>query len=267
MLTRSRALTQADLMKVVAAKGQQHLRCVSGRDDLTEAVSDVIVERGDVATLNTLLQNADAPLSRAAAEQVVDRAQAQPALHAAVVNRAHLPPDLLNEMYFVVEQRLRERISARNAKLPPAELEAALAASRRRLATRDGALPADFDDAERHVDAMLRKDGPIQPGALAGFLRHGQRTRFLVALGRAVDMDFDTMRRIVDRQDLDAIAVICRAAGYDSSLFYTLSLLISDDRTRSRVDDYRRRYNELPLETAQRTIRFWRMRTSGELAA
>ncbi len=267
LLTRSRALTPDDLLDVVRSQGQEHLRLVSGRDDLTEAVSDVIVDRGDDATLGVLLQNAEAPISREGYEKVVDRAQVAPALHAAVVNRTHLPPDLLNEMYFVVEQRLRERIAARNEAMDPAALDAALSVGRNRLATRDGALPADYADAERHVAALMKSDGVPAPGVLAGFLRHNQKTRFLVALAAAADVDFATVRRIIERQDLDALAIICRAADYDNALYYTLAVLITEDRTRTRLEDYQRRYNELPRETAQRTLRFWRMRRVSDLAA
>lgn len=267
LLTRCRALTQDDLLDVVRTKGQEHLRLVSGRDDLTEAVTDVVVERGDDATLGVLLQNNEAPISREGYEKVVDRAQSAPSLHAAVVNRKHLPPDLLNEMYFVVEQRLRERIAARNDAMDPAALDSALAVGRTRLATRDGALPPDFADAERHVAALLKAEGGLAPGVLAGFLRNNQKTRFLVALSASAEIDYATARRILERQDLDALAIICRAAGYDSALFYTLAVLLTDDRSRGRLDDYQRRYNDLPRETAQRTLRFWRMRRVGDLAA
>ncbi len=267
LLTRCHAFTQDDLLDVVRTQGQEHLRLVSGRDDLTEAVSDVIVDRGDDATLNVLLQNAEAPISREGYEKVVDRAQAAPALHAAVVNRKHLPPDLLNEMYFVVEQRLRERIAARNEAMDPAALDAALSAGRNRLATRDGALPDDYADAERHVAASMKAEGGLAPGVLAGFLRHNQKTRFLVALAAAADVDFTTVRRILERQDLDALAIICRAADYDSALFYTVAVLITENRSRTRVEDYQRRYTELSRETAQRTLRFWRMRRTGDMAA
>ena len=83
------------------------------REDMIRAALDVIVERGDDTTLGVLLQNETAVLSRRSAETVVDRASVNPDLHAAVVNRHNLPVDLLNEMYFVVEAKLRETITAR----------------------------------------------------------------------------------------------------------------------------------------------------------
>ena len=268
VLARSKALGEADLVALAKVRGQEHLRVISGRHDLTTAVSDVIVERGDDATLGALLVNPTAPLSRQASEKVVDRAVENPALHEAVVDRHDLPVDLLNEMYFSVENKLRQRIMARNASIDPAALEAALEAGRKRLATRDGALPADYNQAEAQVRA-LRARGAIGPQTLAGFLRHNERTKFLIALSEMAEIDFHTARRIVDRRELDALAIICRAADFDRALFLTFAVLILEPgQAMAKAQEYGKLYSDLPKDTALRTMRFWRMRrTTGDVAA
>ena len=258
VLSRSSVLTDTDLLEVVNKRGQDYLRAVSRRVDLSETVSDVIVERGDDTTLGVLLQNETAVLSRRSAETVVDRASVNPDLHAAV----------LNEMYFVVEAKLRETITARNASISPTELTAALESSRKRIATRDGALPPDLAEAERYVSALVSKK-QINPSVLVSFLRFGERTRFLVALAQLADIDFNTARIIVDRKEVDALAVVCRAANFDRALFLTFTLLIlDDDMAMGRAQEYGALYNQLTIETAQRTLRFWRIRRdTGDVAA
>ncbi|MEW6596552.1 MAG: DUF2336 domain-containing protein [Pseudomonadota bacterium] len=268
LLTHSPALSDEDLLRVVRTKGQEHLRAVSQRSSVSEAVTDVIVERADDNTLNTLLRNDSATLSRRSAETAVDRAVQNPDLHEAVVDRHNLPVDLLNEMYFIVEQKLRERIMAKNADLDPDELERALETGRKRLAARDGALPPDYAEAEAFV-RNLRSKGPITAPQLVGFLRAGERTRFLVALAELAEVDFYTAKRIVDRQELDALAIVCKAANFDRTLFLTFAVLILPKGDgMGKAQQYGQLYLELPRETAQRTLRFWRMRrASGELAA
>ena len=268
ILQRSSALGEADLLALARNRGQAHLRVISSRPDLTEAISDVIVERGDDTTLGALLENASAPLSRRSSEAVVDRANDNADLHAAVVSRQDLPADLLNEMYFVVETQLRQKITERNAALNPAALEAALEVGRRRMANRDGALPPDYDEAEAYVRG-LKQRGAITPSALAGFLRAGERTRFLLALSEMSEVDFHTTRRVVDRRDMDALAIICRAADFDRALFLTFAVLILEPgQAMAKAQEYGKLYNDLPKDTALRTMRFWRMRrTTGDVAA
>jgi uncharacterized protein (DUF2336 family) len=268
VLSNSPVLTDEDLLGVVRRHGQDHLRAVSTRASVSEAVSDVIVERGDDETLGTLLRNDGARLSRKASETAVERARSNPALHEATVSRASLPPDLLNDMYFVVEARLRTRILEQNARLDPALLESALAAGRARVASDDGTLPADYSECLAYVEE-LRAAGQLTPQMLARFLRSGGRTSFLIALAQLSDIDFHTARQIVERRELDALAVVCKAADLDRALFltYAVVLLNDDGDAMAKAHAYARMYADLSREAALRTLRFWRMRRGAQAAA
>lgn len=268
VLEASTALTDDDLLSVARTRGQDHLRAISVRPTVSIAVSEAIVERGDDQTLGVLLANDGALMSRETHEMVVDRAVENPALHAAVVARKTLPVDLLNEMYFVVESRLRNEILARNAEMDPAALDAALAVGRKQLAARDGALPPDFAEAEAAIRALKLRAG-ITPGVLASFLRGREITKFLVALAELADIDFHTARRILERRELDALSIICKAAGFDRPLYLTFAVLIldRDANAMGRAREYGELYDALPREVAERTISFWRQRRQGAAVA
>lgn len=262
-------LSEEDLLHVARTQGQDHLRAISQRLVVPSLVSDAIVERGDDTTLGVLLRNEGAVLSRQAHEAAIDRAAVNPALHEAVIDRQALPMDLLNEMYFVAEARLRDRIMERNANVDPAILEAALKAGRNKVAASDGALPADYPNAVKEIVALKLRDG-ITPQALVGMLRAKKTSQFLVALAELADIDFHTARKIIERRELDALSVVCKAADFDRALFLTFALLILDpnDNAMGKAKDYGELYAALPRDAALRTIRFWRMRrTTGDVAA
>jgi uncharacterized protein (DUF2336 family) len=267
-LARSPALSDDDLITLAQTKDQEHLRAISRRDQVSEAVSDVIVDRGDDDTLGTLLRNEQAVLSRAAHEAVIDRAAINPDLHHVVVKRQSVPIDLLNEMYFMVEAKLRDEILAKNAAMDPAQLDAALETGRKRVAFRDGALPPDFDEAEAAIKAQ-QAAGSIGPSTLAAYLRNGETTKFLVALALQADIDFHTARRILEKRELDALAIVCKAANFDRTLFLTFAVLVlgREADAMGRAREYGQLYNELTKDVANRTIRFWRMRrNTGDVA-
>ena len=269
ILAGSSALRDAELIAIANGRGQAHLKAISRREVVSEALADAIVERGDDDTLGVLLANDGAELSRQAHETALDRAAANPNLHAAVINRRSLPVDLLNEMYFVVEGKLRSKILERNAEMDPAALEAALAAGRNRVAAKDGALPADYKSAEREVRALLAKDA-LTPKSLATMLRNREATKFMVALADLAEIDFYTARLILERKELDALAIVCKAADFDRALFLTFTVLVldRDADAMARAKEYGDLYAQVSRESAQRTLRFWRMRRqSPDLAA
>jgi uncharacterized protein (DUF2336 family) len=269
MLKGSAALSEADLIEVARTRGQEHLRAISQRAEVPEAVSEVIVEHADDTTLKVLLRNEGATLSRQASEAAVDRAHANPALHEAVVERRSLPADLLNELYFIVEARLRDKIMERNAELDPHELQAALEAGRNRLAARDGAVPADYAAAVTEIQAMVRA-GELTPTALTAMLRQGHKTKFTIALAQLAEIDFPTARRILEGRHVDPLAIVCKAAGFDQPLFLTFVVLMLDREANGmgRAQEYAELYARLERDTALRAIRFWRLRRqTGDLKA
>jgi uncharacterized protein (DUF2336 family) len=169
----------------------------------------------------------------------------------------------------MVEAKLRDRIMEKNADMDPATLEAALNAGRKRVAAQDGALPPDHAQAESEF-RVLKARGGVTPQALAGMLRGKKSTLFLVALADLADIDFHTARKILERRELDALAVVCRAADFDRALFLTFALLILDpsDDVMGKAKAYGELYAALPREAALRTIRFWRLRRqTGDVAA
>lgn len=269
VLSHSPVLQDSDLINVIrSGSSQEHIRAVSARPNINEAVTDAIVEHGDDNTLHALLSNETAKISREASETIVDRAKLNPDLHEATVNRTNLPVDLLNEMYFVVEERLRSKILEENSRLSPEELDAALSISRTRVATDHGTLPPDYAESLAYVEE-LRSAGQLTPQVLARFLRSGSRSSFLIALSQLADIDYHTAQNIIEKRELDALAVVCRAADLDKALFltYAVVLLNSESNAMGKARSYATMYSQLDVENARRTLRFWKTRRSALHAA
>ncbi|MGZ9098470.1 MAG: DUF2336 domain-containing protein [Brevundimonas sp.] len=261
ILRSSPVLTDEDLLAIVMSEGQEHLRAVSQRAVVSEAVADMIVERSDDETLQTLLGNDGATLSRRASEDAVERAKSNPALHSVAVDRKALPPDLLNELYFVVESELRRRIIARNASLNQDLLENALSAGLARLATEDGVWPKDYMQALAQVKA-IKTGATLLPNEIVCILRTGNRTAFCIAMSELTGVDVYTVSRIVEHGEIDGMAVLCRAADLDDALFLTIALSVIGNNTQGigKARSYSLHYAELTQVAALRTLRFWRMR-------
>ena len=69
-------------------------------------------------------------------------------------------------------------------------------------------------------------------------------------------------RVILERRELDALAIVCKAADFERSLFLTFAVLVldRDADAMGRAKEYGELYAALPKDAAQRTLRFWKMR-------
>src|SRR5690606_1182045 len=131
-------------------------------------------------------------------EAAVDRARRNALLHEAVVTRRDLPLDLLNEMYFVVEQRLRDQILQRNASVDAETLDAALAKARERLNRTVGDLSAEARNAMSFIQSK-KTNGELNARLLVSLYREAKRMHFLYGLAEITNLDHETIAGILER--------------------------------------------------------------------
>ena len=89
----------------------------------------------------------------------------------------------------------------------------------------------------------------------------------LVAFAQLVDIEFDLGQRLVEAKDLDALAMLCRGAGFDRGLFVTICIMVADaGGGLSRTEEYGQIYEQVPVAAAQRALRFWKVRAKNNNA-
>ncbi|MBX3430749.1 MAG: DUF2336 domain-containing protein [Hyphomonadaceae bacterium] len=267
VLKRSHALDEQTLLQIVNYQSQQHIAAVAQRPDVSENLSDAIVKFGDDTALDHLIRNDTAKISRTSMEVAVDRARSNSMLHEGVVKRADLPLDLLNEMYFVVENTLRDQIMKRNASVDPATLDAALSKARARMSASVGDMSAEAKNAMAFINSK-KNSGELNARLLVSLYREAKQTHFLYGLAEITSLEPDTVADLINRRDIDGLAMICRAAGIERPLFVTLAVLsCGGDEAMQRAEEFGRMYNDVPVEAAQRAMRFFKVRKGAAQAA
>jgi uncharacterized protein (DUF2336 family) len=264
VLRHSKVLRDDDLLNVVNCHSQQHIKAVAQREIVSEAVSDAIVRLGDDNALDALIRNDGAKISRTSMEVAVDRARGSRMLHAGVVARKDIPLDLLNEMYFIVETGLRDQILRRNASVDPADLDEALAKTRDRMRSHDDQASEEHRQAIAFIQAR-KAAGELNARLLISLYREGKRVHFLWGLAELTGLDHDNAKDLLERKDIDGLAMICRAADIERPLFVTIAVLAcGGDGAMQQAQEFGRLYNTVPVEAAQRAMRFFKVRKAAE---
>ena len=101
--------------------------------------------------------------------------------------------------------------------------------------------------------------------SLVTLLREGasSRTAFALAFANLADVEFDMVRRALDNQDIDTIALLCRGANFERALFVAMALALDGkDRGLAAADEFGALYESVPVVAAQRALRFYKVRAS-----
>ena len=106
----------------------------------------------------------------------------------------------------------------------------------------------------------------IAPPGLASLLREGagSRTAFNIAFAKLANVEFYLVQRTVAARDLDTVALLCRGAGFDRALYLTIAISLknSEDRIGPSAQELGALYETVPVQAAQRALRFWKARTA-----
>lgn len=266
ILRRSPTLSDEDLIRLVRTHSATHARVIAQRPRVSVSVSDAIVQAADDEAVGDLVNNTGADISREAFEAIIERARENQDLHSNVVARADMPLDLLNELYFLVEQRLRAAILARNAAFDPKALDQAIKATRRRLQGNAAHEGEEIRAAKQAVE-RTRTSGGLKPSTLISWWRNGQKYHFLCGLADCTGLDLETTRAVIERRDIDALAMICRAADIERALFVTIATMVEDGGDGvARAEEFGRIYAAVPRDAAQRAMRFYHARRASGTA-
>ncbi len=267
VLRKSQALTEEDLVHIANTSSQEKLMAVSKRDNLTSPVSKALVNKGEDKVVVSLLENETAEIDRETYEVVTERAMTSKVLQAPLVKRKNVPLDLLNDVYHVVEQKLRAQIMAKFESVSEEELNAALKASKNRLNIAYGKAPEDMEKQIKWVETEIEANR-LTPPHLVQQLRNGEKSRFLASFAYFTHISNEIACRIIEQKDVDAMAILCRAAHFPKALFSTLAMqIVGGENGVAKAKEYSDMYENVPLAAAQRAVRFWKVRSTTSKAA
>jgi len=256
VLTRSEQLSDDDLVENARSKSQDHLFAIAQRLKLSEAVTDVLVERGDRRVVHKVARNRGARFSLAGYDRLTVRAQRDRRLTLALGQRGDIPRQYFIKLLENASASVRARLEAINPQAAAAIRDTVdeVASVMQREAR---ALSPEFRVAER--DARRRyKAHPVTEANVHAPARSQEFEKAVVSLSRLGRFPVDLVERaLLDRRE-DMTLILARAAG--CSWMTTKELLLMQAAGRSLapedLNQALERYKKLSPETARNIIKF-----------
>src|SRR3984893_8723991 len=166
VLSHSSRLRTSDLVEIASTRGQDHLFAISSRSNLPEAVTDVIVDRGERKVIRKLANNASARFSEAGYSGIVARAETDDDLTEILGLRIDLPLKFLRELW----RRATDAVRARLMSVAPPELQDEIKRILKAIASvvQDDASARDFSRVEQLVK-LLKGMNELNDAAIVKF--------------------------------------------------------------------------------------------------
>nr|WP_082009597.1 DUF2336 domain-containing protein [Methylobacterium sp. ZNC0032] len=247
VLSLSPVLTDTDLAAIAVTQSQQHLVAIAERARLSESVTDILVERGDQKVLHTVSANEGAAFSDRGFDKLLERGEGDAAITGALARRSDLAPNRAQRVLRIVEQ-----FSDGGNAAPATEANVSLARQARQQRLEVKLLLSDLVAKVREVDDVLT------------MLADEDRAYHLSqVLSEIAGISIEQALRVLMQRDSSGIAVACRSLGIGATAFRAILQLRARRLYFSSrdVDDDVDAYAKLDLATAERTLRFLKLRT------
>jgi uncharacterized protein (DUF2336 family) len=255
VLSLSVRLADEDLIASAKTKGQPYLLAISTRPLLSEAVTDVLVERGDQGVVIAVAKNIGARFSDSGFGILVKRSEDDDVLAEHVGVRADIPAPHLRALVAKASDAVRNKLTAANPQA--AELIKSVLAD---VADQIGARAArDYTAAKIRVGALAsaRQLGELHVGE---FARFGKFEETVFALSVLCRLPIDSIEKAITEERLDVLVIIAKAAEFSWATTRLIIELRPAGISGQDLDHARRNFDQLQAVTAQRALRFLSVR-------
>jgi uncharacterized protein (DUF2336 family) len=260
VLSRSERLDDDALVKNARTKGQGHLLAISIRNRLSDAVTDVLVERGNNEVIQSVAGNPGARFSEQGYTRLVSRAEGDDDIATALAMRPSIPRHHYLKLIAKASASVRARLDAAN---PHASHDVSLAVREvtRRARSLPSAMPRKTIVAHGLVKSLY-DDGGLDEFQVAAFAAAKKFDETNAAIACLANVTVALAESLMIEDRAEGVLILAKVAGMSWS---TVEVIIDMREELSGTEPLdlqasRITYERLRLSTAQQVLRFHKMR-------
>jgi uncharacterized protein (DUF2336 family) len=266
VLEESVQLDDDALVANASSKSQSHMLAISRRKSIGESVTDVLVERGNQAVVNSLAGNGGARFSSPGLLHMVKRAEGDSILAEQLGLRKDIPRQLFQQLIAKATEDVRKRLASERPEMMEA-IGASVVDVAGELQSKFGPMSRSYFVAKRVVTTQYRL-GNLNEASIAGYARSHKIEEVTIGLALLCALPVDVIERVLVNRDQQMLLILAKAQ--DFSWDSTMALLFvsaKDHRIASRdLADLEREFGRLNVATSKSILKFYQSRRDGEQA-
>lgn len=253
-------LDDETLVEGARTKSQDHLFAISGRQRLSPAVTDILVERGDRRVALGTAGNLGAEFSEFGYSTLVTRSRDDDALAISVWVRPEIPRQHLLRLFAEASETVRvqfgttDRAKSKLIRILIARASDELQAQVRERSPR-------YEAARSHVQ-LLHDSGGLSEAWLREYAATGKFDELTIALSVMCELPIGLVERAIVDTHSEQIIVLAKAIGLSWETTKTILLIQAGMKGSSThaLEQCLADFTKLKPETAKKVLQFYRLR-------
>jgi hypothetical protein len=268
VLRESELLDRDTLLANAQVKGQAHLLAISQRKFIDEAVTDVLVKRGDRDVVNAVASNRGARLSNFGFLHMIKRAEGDSILAEQLGLRGDIPRHVFQQLIAKASEDVKQRLARERPELMTA-IQTSVGDVAGALQSRFGPSSKGHFVAKRVVTTQFRQGG-LTEGNIAAYATSHRVDEVTIGLSLLTSLPIDVIERALMDQQRDMLLILAKALNFSWRTTMALLFLGAKDHriTVAHLRELEGEFGALNFETSRRVLEFYQSRkTSGPAEA
>jgi uncharacterized protein (DUF2336 family) len=265
VLEGSKQLDDATLIANARSKSQAHMLAISRRESLGEAVTDVLVARGNRAVVNSVAGNAGARFSGSSLLHMVKRAEGDSILAEQLGLRKDIPRHLFQQLIAKASDDVRKRLELERPEIGD-EIGSSVVEVAGVLQSKFGPVSRSYFVAKRVVTNQYRL-GNLNEDSLAGYAIAHRFEEVTIGLSLLTSLPGDVIERALVDRNREMLLILAKALKFSWQTTMALLFLGAKDHriTARELQDLERDFSRLNVETSKSVLEFYRSRKNAGL--
>lgn len=262
VLSQSMILSEADLAVSASTQGQDHLYAIAQRRSISEAITEILIHRGEPKVVHAVAGNPGARLSDGSFGELVARSASDAELALRVGGRHDIPRHQFLKLLETASASVCEKIVAANPQFADAVRDAVTGVV-------DDINGEIRDRSVGHAKArkkvkLLARSHELRETNVHAAARAQNFEQMVLALSVLADCPIEMAERAVLHENPGVALVLAKAAGCSWATVKLILLIEAADRRMSGedLDRARESFERLEPRTAKRVLAFYGTRRS-----
>ena len=210
VLAQSDRIAENDLIEIAKSKSQTHLLAIAIRVQLSEAITDILIQRGDRRVVGKLARNSGTRFSQDGYQTIVSRAEGDDELSENLGLRIDIPLSLLKQLLMRATHLVRSRLLAAADPEKQQQIQEAMMSVAEELGL--GAFGYRDLAAAENIVKRLNREGKLNERVLVGFAQQKKFDEVTATLALFSTTPADFIAGLLQDDHHVGLLVACKAA-------------------------------------------------------